>query len=101
MLPWSRRRRRKLSLFSLLLAGPAWQRRHKRCPIKGLSAELPVLCQDFRLLSGPPGESMPSMQKHSNDPRMTVAEVDAGGRRALKSALVLAAALAPALLGAP
>jgi len=43
------------------------------------------------------------MQKYSNDPRMTQAEVDAkgGGRRALKSALVLAAALAPGLLAAP
>jgi hypothetical protein len=41
------------------------------------------------------------MHKHSNDPRMTVAEVDAGGRGPLKSALALAAALASALLGAP
>ena len=40
---------RELSLFSPLLPFPAGTRGHKRCPIKGLSAELPVLYQDFRL----------------------------------------------------
>jgi nucleoid-associated protein YgaU len=33
------------------------------------------------------------MQKHSNDPRMALAEVDAGGRRALTTALAIAATL--------
>jgi hypothetical protein len=41
------------------------------------------------------------MQKHSNDPRMALVQVDHRGQRALKAALVLAAALAPGLLAAP
>src|SRR4051812_32389399 len=103
MLPLSPRQKRKVSLFSPLLPLPVALAGHKRCPIKGLSAELPVLCQDFRLLSGPTRTVAARMQKHSNDPRMTLAKVDAhgSGLRARRSARALAAVLASGLLCGP